>query len=55
MKSLNAKTDILIFYQFEIFAIKAAEKQRKYEIFQNENWVTSYLKRFYFALLNDGL
>ena len=29
MKSLNSTTDISIFYQFEIFAIKAAEKQRK--------------------------
>ena len=29
LKSLNAKTDIsnLFFYKFEIFAIKAAEKQ----------------------------
>ena len=32
MKSLIAKTDIL-FDQFEIFAIKVAEKQRKYVIF----------------------
>ena len=29
VKSLNSKADISIFYQFVIFAIKAAEKQRK--------------------------
>ena len=29
MKSLNSKTNISIFINFEIFAIKAAEKQRE--------------------------
>ena len=29
MKSLNFKNRYIHFYQYEIFAIKAAEKQRK--------------------------
>ena len=29
MKSLNVKTEHIHFYRFEIFTIKAAEKQRK--------------------------
>ena len=52
-------------YQFEIFAIKAAEKKeliRKYVIFLNHNlknipcYVMSEvsLKRFYFVLFDDG-
>ena len=49
-------------YQCEIFAIKAAEKQRKYVIFfiitskNSPCYVMSeVLKRFYFALFDDGL
>ena len=63
MKSLNAKKMIYIdFYQFEIFAIKAAEKKKKmcnvfHRNFKNIPYETSSvsLKRFYFALFDDGL
>ena len=50
------------FYQFEIFAIKTAEKQRKFHIFHhNFKNIPCYvmsevsLKRFYFVLFDDGL
>ena len=68
MKGLNSNTDIIMhFYQFEIFAIKAAEKNKEnnkkicHIFHHNYKNIPCYvmsevsLKRFHFALFDDGL
>ena len=65
-EEFNLKNRYINFYQFEIFAIKAAEKKKNdkkicHIFHHNFKNIPCYvmsevsLKRFYFALFDDGL
>ena len=55
IEEFEFKNRYIHFYQFEIFAIKAAEKQRNFKNIPCYVISEVSLKRFYFALFDDGL